>query len=155
MLGQCDPGLSDLGKSQAAAIKLPPVEVIYTSRLRRAIETGFSIARDSTPVILDDDLNEVSYGDWDGRRWRDIEREYPTLAAAKLQDWIAVTPPGGEEWRAFAHRVNRALERARGGPLPAAIVAHLTVNAQIAHFLSGSSLTGFEQRYGEVFSYEI
>jgi alpha-ribazole phosphatase len=155
MLGRSDPGLSRKGERDAARIALPPVAVIYTSELRRAKETCIAIARENVPLIIDAGLNEISYGEWDGRAWSGIERDYPDQAAAKLDNWTAVTPPGGEDWRDFAVRVKRALARVASGPLPAAIVGHLTVNAQIAHLLTGSDPTGFTQQYGEVLLYEI
>jgi broad specificity phosphatase PhoE len=155
MLGRSDPGLSSAGAEQASRIVLPPVALIYTSEMRRAKETGIAIARRNVRLIPDADLNEISYGDWDGRRWRDIEREYPNEAAAKLRDWFSVTPPGGEEWRDFAARVKRALARVRSGPLPAAIIAHITVHAQIVSSLSGGDPTGFTQQYGEVLRYDL
>ena len=151
LLGRCDTPLSEAGKRQAGSIALPDVVVIYTSELRRARDTAIAIG--TTPVVIDPDLNEISYGDWDGRTWSDIERTYPEQAKAKLARWTSVTPPDGEEWTEFERRVSRALTRIQIGAFPAAVVAHITVNAQIAYSLSGSDPSQFTQEYGEVLTY--
>jgi broad specificity phosphatase PhoE len=151
LLGRCDPGLSGAGKRQGSSIALPDVAVIYTSELRRARDTAAAIA--TAPVVIDPDLNEISYGEWDGRTWSDIEHAYPEQAKAKLSRWTAVTPPGGEGWKQFELRVSRALVRIMAGAFPAAVVAHVTVNAQIAYSVSGSDPSQFIQDYGEVLTY--
>jgi broad specificity phosphatase PhoE len=154
LLGMIDPGLSSEGRRHASTIALPPVKVIYTSQLRRARETAEALAR-PVPVVVDAELNEISYGEWDGLQWSIIEQRYPDLAKQKLADWTAVTPPGGEDWALFAARVSRALDRIIGGPLPAAVIAHLTVNAQIAQQLAGSEPTRFTQNCAEVLTYDV
>jgi broad specificity phosphatase PhoE len=153
LLGKCDPPLSGAGKANAARITLPGVTVIYTSELRRARETAF--AAGGAPIIVDTDLNEISYGVWDGLSWSRIVDEYPDLAEAKLSDWKSVTPPGGEAWQDFEHRISRALQRIRAGSFPAAVVAHVTVNAQIAHAATGSDPSEFTQQYCEVLTYDL
>jgi probable phosphoglycerate mutase len=127
--------------------------VIYTSELRRARETAFAIA--TVPLIVDADLNEITYGTWDGLSWADIVQRFPDEAEAKLVDWRAVTPPGGEEWVRFEQRVARAVERIRAGAFPAAVVAHVTVNFVISNIFSGTELSLFKQKYGEVIALDI
>ncbi len=153
LLGACDPPLSEAGKRAAAGIRLPDVAVIYTSELRRARETASAIA--TGPLIVDPDLNEISYGAWDGLSWADIVQRFPDEAEAKLADWQAVTPPGGEEWVRFEQRVARAVERIRAGAFPAAVVAHVTVNSVISTIFSGTELSLFMQKYGEVVVHEV
>src|SRR5688500_109239 len=97
MLGQCDPPLSDDGRLAAAALKLP-VSVAYSSPLLRARETAEAL---DVPVEVLDDLAEISYGEWDGKAWSEIERSDPELAARKLRNWKGTTPPGAEAWPAL------------------------------------------------------
>lgn len=128
LLGQCDPPLSAAGRAHASTLLLATkLEMVYSSPLRRALETAQAIAR-GAPIEILDDLREISCGDWDGRTWAEIEALDPDLAARKLANWTAVTPPGGEAWRAFAARVRLAFEHADKRPRPAAIVAHAAVN---------------------------
>ena len=140
LLGQCDPALSANGRAHAATV-LEGIELvaIYSSPLQRALETAQILAR-GVPVTILDDLREITYGDWDGRTWLEIEASEPDLSARKLLDWPSVTPPGGEPWHTFEARVTRALEQAH--LRPSAIVAHAAVN---------KILCGVDQPYGGVY----
>jgi len=142
LLGQTDPPLSEDGGRQAGEL-LRDVRLVrvYSSPLRRARETADLLARGACVEIMED-LREITYGEWDGLSWAEIEGRNEELARRKLADWGGVTPPGGEGWDAFRGRVLRAFERICMGPRPAAIVGHAAVN-QI--------LTGVEQAYGGVF----
>ena len=142
LLGQCDPPLSEPGRAHAAAL-LAGIELkaVYSSPLRRALETAEAIARGARITIIDD-LREITYGAWDGRTWVEIEAAEPGLAARKLLDWTGVTSPGGESWPSFAARVTRAFEQLRNGPRPAAVVGHAAVN---------QVLCGIDQPYGGIY----
>jgi broad specificity phosphatase PhoE len=141
LLGQCDLGLSDSGWRQARELlKHVRLAVVYSSPLRRARETAELLAHGARIEIVED-LREITYGDWDGRTWAEIEARDGDLARRKLDDWNAVTPPGGELWDTFVTRVTRAFARIQDGPRPAAVVAHAAVNRV---------LTGVEQGYGDV-----
>lgn len=142
LLGQSDPPLSEAGRAHAATL-LRGVElaVVYSSPLRRALETAREIAR-GAPIEIVEDLREITYGDWDGRAWSEIEADHPEIAARKMRDWRGVTPPGGEPWENFADRVKRAFERVQRSPRPVAMVAHAAVNQVIA---------GIDQFYGDVY----
>ena len=141
LLGALDPPLSEAGRKHAATIlNSVNLAMVYSSPLRRAVETAQSISR-GAPVEILDDLREISYGDWDGLTWNEIEARDPDLAARKLADWRGVSVPGGEPWPEFAARVSRAFDRISRGPRPAAIVAHAAVNQ-----LLGNA----DQSYGDV-----
>lgn len=151
LLGQSNPRLSRDGRFAAGMLKLP-VRVIYSSPLRRALETA---ERMGHRIHVLQDLVEIGYGEWDGKRWEDIEREYPDAARQKELDWAGATPPGGEPWSEFTARVDRALEVIRRGIFPAAVVAHAAVNAQIASRLTGADPFSFQQEYCGVLEYEL
>jgi len=146
LLGSLDPPLSEAGRKHAGTL-LPGVNlaVVYSSPLRRALETAQLIAR-GAPIEVLDDLREISHGDWDGLTWSEIEVRDPDLAARKLGDWRGVTAPRGEPWCEFATRVARALEQIRCGPRPAAIVAHAAVNQLLGNV---------EQSYGDVYELDL
>ena len=159
LLGRLDPPLSDYGRQQAVhclqSTQLQDIAsaAVYASPLRRARETAELAAPGRVTII--DDLAELSLGEWDGLSWEDIERRDPLLAARKLEDWLGVTPPGAEPWTAFAARVERALQQVLAGPLPAVLIAHLTVNSQLAHRLAGSDPISYTQQYCEVRAYDL
>jgi broad specificity phosphatase PhoE len=165
LLGGLDPDLSLAGKRAAGELRLPHVAIVYSSALKRALSTAITVCphfpdfsdresgdipRYSSGLLVDSDLNEISYGDWDGLSWAEIERRYPAIVRPKLANWQGVTPPGGEPWADFENRVDRALERIRRGPTPAAVIAHQTVNAHICYRLTGSDPFEYSQSYCEV-----
>ena len=154
-LGSTDPGLSDRGRADAER-KLGAMEVacVYSSPLNRACETAQVIPCGTPPVLLDG-LREMSFGEWEGLTWAEIETHYPEVAERKVHAWIAVTPPGGEAWPDFSQRVARALETVRHGPFPAAVVAHMVVNSAIAQMLNGADPLTFQQQYCEVIRCEL
>lgn len=132
LLGHCDPELSQAGREHASSLLTDVgLFVIYTSPLRRARQTAKIVARGAHIEIVDD-LRDISFGAWDGRRWVEIEKSDPVWAARKLADWSGVTLPGADRWSDFAARVRRAFRTIRDGPRPAAVVAHAAVHNVIA-----------------------
>src|SRR5215831_17550928 len=87
LLGQSDPPLSDTGRDDArVALGKLEVATVYSSPLRRALETA-SFIRANAPVIVLGDLAEISLGVWDGKSWEEIERSDAAFAAKKSSDW--------------------------------------------------------------------
>ncbi|HYP06725.1 MAG TPA: histidine phosphatase family protein [Bryobacteraceae bacterium] len=154
LLGRSDPPLSEVGLRQAAALPslLPRCAAVYTSPLQRARQTANFLS--GTTVILSE-LAEISYGEWDGLSWTDIERKSPEIAAEKLKRWRHIVSPGGEPWESFQTRVCRALAVIRSGPFPAAIVAHEAVNAVIMNNLTEAALESYKQDYCTVKKYNV
>ena len=55
------------------------IDVIYSSTSKRAYQTAEFIAGERTvPIIKDDRLREMSFGDWEGRLREEIEKEFAT-----------------------------------------------------------------------------
>ncbi|MDX1432192.1 MAG: histidine phosphatase family protein [Gammaproteobacteria bacterium] len=69
---------------------LPQPVALRSSPLERCRRPASALGGD---VVLDARLREMDFGDWEGRRWRDIPR-------ADIERWNAdlanVAPPGGE-----------------------------------------------------------
>ncbi len=151
LLGSFDAPLTAQGR--LTRISLPePAAAVYTSPLIRARETALQLAPE---IVVIDGLREISYGEWDGLRWADIERRDPELARAKLNDWFHVTAPNGEPWDEFRVRVRSALDRVLAGPMPAVVIGHSAVNSIIHEALIGQDPFEFRQAHGEVFEYEF
>jgi broad specificity phosphatase PhoE len=155
LLGQSDPPLTDRGRRDAhRTLSGLEVKRVYSSPLRRAMETAAFLPSPTEVTVLDE-LAEISLGAWDGKCWEEVQRADPELANRKSEDWFGVTPPGGESWSAFNTRVLKALDQVRSGPLPAAIVAHSAVNSVIAASLLGAPPIQFQQAYCEVIEFDI
>jgi hypothetical protein len=84
-IGVTDISIGKVGLAQAAemARKLPPVTAVFSSPLRRAVQTAAAIGMQIT--ILDD-LRELNAGEWDGLTFDQIQALYPELYAARGQD---------------------------------------------------------------------
>lgn len=153
MLGRTDPPLSEAGRAQMSAVYVA-AEVVFTSPLRRAVESAELLARGAEIVVLPD-LAEIGLGEWDGKSWDEIEAMDADLARRKLERWTEVTPPGGEPWAEFATRVRGALDVVICRGATAAIVGHIAVNACIASIVAGVDPLAFRQEYGQVYEYRI
>src|SRR5579871_1119162 len=105
---------SGIRQARAAACRLAtgaPIDALVSSPLQRAVDTAAIAAAELglTPVI-DHDLRETDFGDWDGFTLAEIQERWPAAAAAWRRD-PEQAPPGGESFADTAHRVDRARDR--------------------------------------------
>ena len=94
-------------QAKAMAAALPPVTAVYSSPLRRAIQTAQAIGH---PVQILSGLREIYAGDWDGLTFAQIRQRYPELYAARGLD-STIPPPGSEDAEAALVRFRLDLER--------------------------------------------
>lgn len=113
--GQKDPPLSSYGKREARLVgkrfKELVFDEVFSSPLKRALETARSIVGKKADIHVDDDLREINLGKWEGRTLFQIRKQY----GEKFDRW-AVRPdripiPGGEDFKAFVRRVKKALRK--------------------------------------------
>jgi len=101
-------------QAKAAACRLavgPPIDAMVSSPLQRAVATATIAAGElGLTAVIDDDLRETDFGDWDGFTLAEIQERWPGAAAAWRRD-PELAPPGGESFAGTAHRVNRARDR--------------------------------------------
>lgn len=112
--GWTDEGITDRGKLQAQQVaerlKDTPIDVIYSSVLKRTRETAEHIAKvKGLPINTREDLKEINGGLWEGMRWDDLIAKYP-----KEYDLWENKPhlhqmPEGENMREFQQRVVNAV----------------------------------------------
>jgi len=117
--GHMDPCLSDRGRAQAALLasrlKGRPFAGLYTSPLRRALETasvlGESVGHRPEPV---DGLQEIRLGAWEGKTTEEIRAIYGDAYDRWLDAPLdAVGPPGGEAVSDFQRRAVATLKGLR------------------------------------------
>jgi broad specificity phosphatase PhoE len=129
ILGRRDPGLSTLGRRQAAQLaeraRAGGIATVWTSPLRRARETAAAVAAavGAEPSILEE-LVESDRGTWEGQPTRRIAELSPELYAAFENAAPDFAFPGGESLRQQLERTRRALDEVAAGPQPALVVAH-------------------------------
>jgi len=120
-----NPGLSDLGREDAhkvaEALKkignsgqyayLTPPSSIVSSPIQRTVDTANIIANSlGLAVTLDEDVAEISFGDWDGHTNEEVSRAWPEQWEAWRGSWT-VAPPNGESLDEFDERIMRARKR--------------------------------------------
>src|SRR5260370_39065599 len=100
-------------QAQAAACRLAtgaPIDAVVSSPLRRAIETAAIAAAElGLTAVIDDDLRETDFGDWDGFTLSEIQERWPAAAAAWRRD-PDQAPPGGASLAETAHRGSLACD---------------------------------------------
>jgi alpha-ribazole phosphatase/probable phosphoglycerate mutase len=133
--GELDVGLSDEGRAQAASLRIEPVEAVYCSPRRRALETARIVKPDMDPRI-DPALREIDFGRFEGLSYDEAAALDPELYAKWMSSPTEVTFPGGESWpilrdrvRQFAARIRKLHDKvlivAHGGPLRALLAEAL------------------------------
>jgi broad specificity phosphatase PhoE len=108
-------GLTPLGRRQAQAVAgrlaLRPIEAVYASPYRRALETAEIVAGElGRAVDVAADLQEVRVGDLAGRRDPGAHTIYKAVYARWLAGDLAAGFPGGETLGAACARVQRFLD---------------------------------------------
>lgn len=126
LLGRSDVALTDLGRSQAAALcaavhRTASVSSVIASPLSRARETAACF---HLPVEVDERWIEIDYGGYEGRPFADVP-------ASMWHEWRAdpdFVPDGGESLAACGRRVQAACEelRARAASSDVVVVTHVS-----------------------------
>lgn len=81
---------------------------------------------------LDDDLKEVTFGEWEGHKLDELRKLVPHLVAARKADKWNFVAPGGESYAIAVNRVRRFLEALTG---PSVIVTHGGIIRGTRHLL--------------------
>ena len=130
--GFSDTPLNAVGLEQArtlaeeVAARTEPVGSLWCSDLQRAAVTASIVGeRIGLAPVPDPRLREGNRGEWEGRRFVDIEREEPDRYAAWRRAGPEFRFPGGESLQEHADRVWACLiEIEATAPLPALVVCH-------------------------------
>ena len=112
--GHLDAPLSEAGTRQLPEItryaERWPIAKVYTSDLKRAYDTAAAIAGPrSLPLLPRKGLREISFGDWEGRSWAEIEAKCPEQASLWLRNYPQRPAPGGESLAQFRARIESEL----------------------------------------------
>lgn len=146
--GATDVELSDEGREQVRRLALrlsgEKISAIYASPLGRTMETASILAEPhGLPVAKCDGLREISHGHWEQMTREEVERQYPTEAAAWNEDPYTFAPTGGESGLAVTARALPALiDIVRKHPTSNVIIASHKATIRLLI----SSLMGFDPR---------
>jgi broad specificity phosphatase PhoE len=128
--GWRDTPLNDIGRRQAAKLAErvagERIASLWASDLVRASETAQIVAaRLGLEVRLDPRLREANRGRWEGRRFKDVARDEPTLFAEWVRACDGWSFPGGVSLLEQQRRVHACVEDIRAtAELPALAVCH-------------------------------
>ena len=137
--GRHDVSLNETGSKQAELLAMGmdkrPVVQIFSSRQKRALETAQAVGRrQHVAVTVIDGLEEGEFGEWEGKTWDEISREYPEEFKVWCTEPAEIVPPGGESrpqiYRRIGNALKEILRRSRGD---IAIVSH---GAALAYMVS-------------------
>jgi broad specificity phosphatase PhoE len=146
--GSTDVELSDAGHAQVASLARrlaeDPIKTVYTSPLKRTVETATIISRPHglTP-ILRDGLREIDHGRWEGLRRADVETQFADEYTAWEEDPYIFAPEGGESGISVLARalpVIREIVLSHSGENVVVVSHKATIRLII------SSLLGFDAR---------
>jgi phosphoserine phosphatase len=149
--GRADLALTDRGRAQAQAIAKRVASVwqparIYASPMRRCAETGGAIAKASrVEVVTMDDLNDINYGAWQWRSYKEVAEAEPQVFAAWFATPHLVRFPNGESLQDLVARTANALRLALGdhGHETIVLVGHDSVNRALLLQLLDQPLTSY------------
>lgn len=156
--GRLDVPLSSAGREQARAIAATlrdlVLDAVYTSPLRRALETAEPLAaeRNLEPVVHEG-LRELDFGEIEGMSFAAVEEARPELFRAWMTDPTGTRFPGGEAFAELRERVLGAAGEIRARHASAAIVAHGGVTRAIladALAMPAKAMFRLDQPYGAV-----
>jgi 2,3-bisphosphoglycerate-dependent phosphoglycerate mutase len=125
-----------LAKELGARRRNDGIQVIFTSDLRRAVETAeIALGDASIPILQDWRLRECDYGDQNGRiSTSDLQRT--------RRQHLDEPYPGGESWRQATRRVGRFLDdlplRWEGARV--LVIGHVATRWGLEQYCNGVSL---------------
>lgn len=107
--GQLDQGICEAGMVKLLAQKYEKVEAIYSSPMKRCVQTAGYIYGCDNPVIIEE-LRECNFGDLEGKNHAELEGD------SAYEEFVASggkSPyPGGESMQEFAKRSLAGVKKA-------------------------------------------
>jgi probable phosphoglycerate mutase len=140
--GRTDRPLSDAGRAQVAAWRLPQgwrAAECFASPLARALETARLLGLAAVPEPA---LIEMAWGDWEGRSLAELRAELGPEMAANEQRGLDFRPPGGESPRDVQARLAPLLADLAARGRPAVLVTHKGVLRALYALASGWTMQG-------------
>lgn len=139
--------LSDTAALERLSDYLPQDAAILSSDLIRTRATADAIAGQRRRLPDQPALREINFGDWELRRFDEVESETPELIRAYWENPGDVRPPNGESWHQVSARVTNAVEALATTHENLIVVAHFgTILTQVQNALRIGSYEAFSHR---------
>lgn len=113
--GWTDGGITEKGhlqaKSVAERLKAMEIDVLYSSSLKRAIQTAEYISQaKGIPIVRTDKLKEINGGDWEGERWDVLPVKWPREYETWENQPHLHKMPNGEAMEEFQQRLVKEIK---------------------------------------------
>jgi alpha-ribazole phosphatase len=157
------PDAEDLQAQLIRCKAMPKPRLLLSSPLQRCSAVALGLAAHGWPTpVFDAKFAEMSFGEWEMRSWRAIERAQLDQWAANIAGYV---PPAGESLQQVAARVKAGLELhlqsvpstfdapANERAPDVVLICHSGVMQALSHALGGDDWASFKPRdlsYGEV-----
>lgn len=114
--GHADRPLSDEGKKEAQAVagflEKEPIQFIYSSPLKRALETARPLAEAKGLKVVElKGVIDLDFGEWSGMTVEQVKDKFPESFADFMNDPQSVVFPGGETMSEVQSRALEAIEK--------------------------------------------
>jgi phosphoserine phosphatase len=114
--GQLDVNLNENGLRQAEevgeALKNRKIDLLYSSPLKRAMDTARSIAKKlNLEVNTEEGFNNINLGEWQGKPKEEIKTNFSSLWHQWVYDTENIKIPGGESLGDIKARTFKTLQK--------------------------------------------
>lgn len=150
--GSLNSELTTLGVRQAELLSKRlekiKIDVVYSSPMKRAIETAKIITNDGLDIKVDDAFAEMSFGNWEGRFYHEVNELEPDMFYALFNEPENYLPTTGESFIEVRTRVvGRILELLNNhSEETILIVAHGIVIKSIISFFESKAENKLSER---------
>jgi broad specificity phosphatase PhoE len=156
--GHKDIPLDDTGLMQAEKtgklLSRIKINEIYCSPLSRAVQTAEKISshqKQSVKIIKEEGFLDLSFGEWEGRSFEQVQKEYPEVYNIWVRTPHLTNIPGGETLAQAKKRswisLNNIVEQSKGrqGIQVFAVVSHRVINKLVINSVLGLDESKFWQ----------
>ena len=137
--GQSDVALADhfadeFQRIQTQIPTLPENTLVISSPLQRCLQLAKTLNHGNHPIMIEQRIIELSFGDWEMQNWDDIDQ---TLLQTWTAGYVDIAPPNGESFQTLFNRSqavwNEILTKSYETII---LVTHLgVIRALLAHIL--------------------
>ena len=108
-IGVTDESLSGRGREEILAKKYPKTDIIFSSPMKRCLETA-SLIYPGSAVIVEEDFRETDFGEFEGKSYDELKNDPSYLKWIESGGTTAFS--GGEDRKSVCVRVMKAFRKA-------------------------------------------
>ena len=113
--GKLDISINSIGISQGEKAKKFFKDIklgrVYVSDKKRTLEMAkLVLEQKEIEIIQDNRINETNFGDFEGKTYEEIKKDYPKECMCWQENWKEFVPRGGESYIKLCERVKSFME---------------------------------------------